>query len=82
MARRIVFVCGEETAGYSALHHALRLLRNFRLWQMLKLRHVGEKVGRPGLSEEDSGVRKQVIDTDPSLAIDLFKVKRSSAACR
>lgn len=77
MAQKITFACGADTVAYNALHHALRLLRNFRLWQLLKL---GHDTTRPTLVREDSGLRARVIDTDPSHPIDLLKISRAEGA--
>ncbi|KAK4545542.1 hypothetical protein LTR36_002892 [Oleoguttula mirabilis] len=77
MAQNVEFVCGTETVAYQALHHSLRLLRNYRLWQLLKL---GHDTTRPILVREDSGLRARVINTDPSHAIDLLKVSRAEGA--
>lgn len=77
MAKKITFTCGKDTVAYDALHHALRLLRNFRLWQQLKL---GRDATRPSCVREDSGLRSRVIDTNPSRPIDLLKISRAEGA--
>ncbi|KAK5126780.1 hypothetical protein LTR85_009714 [Meristemomyces frigidus] len=77
MAQKITFACGTATVAYNALHHSLRLLRNFRLWQLLKL---GHDTARSTLMREDSGLRARVIKTDPSHPIDLLKISRADGA--
>ena len=63
-----LFVCGTRMVSENALHHALRLLRNFRLHHLLK---SGQDV-RLIPSEGDS-----ILSIDPSRPINLLKIRRA-----
>jgi hypothetical protein len=75
MAAKINFMCADGTVDMAPLHHALRLLRNFRQWQLVKL---GYDVSGGPLAHVDSGLQRQVLQTNPSNPIDLLKVSRTS----
>ena len=79
MARSAIFVCGNQIVDQGQLHHSLRLLRNFRLWQLVLLK-LDTGAERPSLVREDSGMRKRVLQTDPSHPIDLLKIARAPGA--
>jgi hypothetical protein len=67
-ASNVLFVCGKRAVTEDALHHALRLLRNFRLYQLLKL---GEDA--PTMH---SGV--SIIEIDTRNPIILLKIRRAA----
>jgi len=64
-----LFVCGTRMVSENALHHALRLLRNFRLHHLLK---SGQDV-RFIPSEGDG-----ILSMDPSRPINLLKIRRAA----
>jgi Heterokaryon incompatibility protein (HET) len=68
-ASDVLFVCGKRTVSEGALHYALRLLRNFRLYQVLKS-------GKAIPTMHSDGVSILSIDTrDPII---LLKVRRAA----
>jgi Heterokaryon incompatibility protein (HET) len=68
-ASKVLFVCGKRMVEEDPLHHALRLLRNFRLYQLLKW-------GQDTPIRHSEGV--SIISIDTHNPIILLKIRRAA----
>ena len=70
-ASKVLFVCGTQTVTEEVLHHSLRLLRNFRRYEILK-------VGQDTSPSEHQ--RASLVSIDNHDPIALLKFRRARAA--
>ncbi len=75
VARITKFVCGKESVGREIMYMAIRLLRNFALWQVLKLGHdPSEHFVTTTNTKLDNSRNESVIPINPGLIVQLLRL--------